>query len=246
MGDDRKTYGTADLQAPVSRDDFERALRMLNANNVDARDLLMRLAAHVVALTEHLEASDAVGARLSGVLERIRKNDANTAPAWLDSDLEESKYSVTGPDIPCEELIPLCKAKCCTFYFALSTADLDEGIVRWDYGRPYMIRQRASDRYCVHNDPVSHGCTVHTHRPMVCRRYDCRTDKRIWEDYENRVLAAPDRPDDDESPEIDLVDVVRKRDIADALERSAIAGAYPDDEPRVGPPPLPSNRRMLR
>lgn len=245
MGDDRKTYGTADLQSPISRDDFERALRMLNATNVDARDLLLRLAAQVVALTEQLEVSEAVGARLPSVLERIRKNDATVAAAWIETDLED-KYSVTGPDIPCDELIPLCKAKCCTFYFALSTADLDEGVLRWDYGRPYMIRQRASDRFCVHNDPVSHGCTVHAHRPMVCRRYDCREDKRIWADYENRVVAPPDRPDDDESPEIDLVDMLRKRDIADAIERGAVTGAYPDDGPRVGPPPLPSNRRMQR
>lgn len=245
MADDRKTYGTADLQSPVSRDDLERALRALNANNVDARDLLLRLAAQVVALTEHLGVGEPVGARIPEVLERIRKNDATVAAAWLDTELED-KYAVSGPDIPCDELIPLCKAKCCTFYFALSSADLDEGVLRWDYGRPYMIRQRASDGFCVHNDPVSHGCTVHAHRPMVCRRYDCRQDKRVWADYENRVLAPPNPPDDDESPEIDLVEMLRKRDIADAVERSSVMGTYPDDGPRVGPPPLPSNRRMQR
>ncbi|MBL0219994.1 MAG: YkgJ family cysteine cluster protein [Myxococcales bacterium] len=41
-----------------------------------------------------------------------------------------------------------------------------------------MIRQRASDEYCVHNDPETHHCTVHSARPRVCRTYHCRDDKR--------------------------------------------------------------------
>src|SRR5215467_4814865 len=91
--------------------------------------------------------------------------------------------------IPCAELIPLCQARCCTLSFALSTEDLDEGVIRWDYGQPYLIRQRSSDGYCVHNAPGSHACTVHAFRPRVCRGYDCRKDTRVWIDYEQRIPA---------------------------------------------------------
>jgi hypothetical protein len=30
---------------------------------------------------------------------------------------------------------------------------------------------------------------VHGQRPEACRVYDCRNDKRIWKDFEKRILA---------------------------------------------------------
>ncbi|MBC7236692.1 MAG: YkgJ family cysteine cluster protein [Chloroflexi bacterium] len=88
--------------------------------------------------------------------------------------------------INCAERLPLCKAKCCTFSFYLTEQDLDEGIVRWDYRRPYWIRRRA-DGYCTHCDPLTHRCGIHAHRPYVCRAYDCRQDKRVWLDFERMI-----------------------------------------------------------
>ena len=85
------------------------------------------------------------------------------------------------------ELLPICQARCCKLSFPLSTQDLDEGVIRWDYGEPYLIRQRASDGYCVHNGAGS--CTVHAQRPMICRTYTCKDDKRIWADFDARILA---------------------------------------------------------
>jgi hypothetical protein len=142
----------------------------------------------------------------------------------------------------------VCKARCCTLAFALSSADLDEGVIRWDYGQPYQIRQRASDGYCVHNDPDSHGCTVHAQRPAVCRRYDCRDDPRIWADYERRILApAGQVPAKAESADaFDLVDRARSRALAEVLEHNALTRVYPDDEPRVGPPASPRKPRPSR
>ena len=130
--------------------------------------------------------------------------------------------------------------------FPLSTADLDEGVIRWDYGRPYMIRQRASDGFCVHNDPASHGCTVHTQRPSTCRRYDCRNDTRVWIDYDKRIPAPEDHLGDGMGHPFDLMERVKLRAAAEAIELNAITRVYPDDEPREGPPMTPRPPRSPR
>lgn len=89
--------------------------------------------------------------------------------------------------IDCESRYPICKGACCKLWFALSVQDLDEGIVKWNYSRPYGIAQ-GSDGRCVHQDRVSRKCTVYANRPHICRTYDCSKDKRIWLDFENRVI----------------------------------------------------------
>jgi len=61
--------------------------------------------------------------------------------------------------------------------------------VRWDHGRPYLIRHDA-DGACTHLDrALGTGCTVYAQRPATCRTYDCRTDPRIWRDFARRELA---------------------------------------------------------
>lgn len=90
--------------------------------------------------------------------------------------------------IDCANRVHLCKARCCTLDFFLSDQDLDEGIVRWDYGRPYWIARQA-DGYCAHCEPGTWRCHIHANRPYVCRAYDCRNDKRVWADFEARSLA---------------------------------------------------------
>ena len=139
---------------------------------------------------------------------------------------------------PCEELIPICKGRCCQLRFALSTQDLDEGVVRWDYGRPYMIRQRASDRYCVHSDPATKFCTVREVRPGICRTYHCKDDTRIWKDYENRIPAADYDQLADGSPPtgFDLMERARARTLAQFAESEAIIETYAEVAPRRGPP----------
>jgi Fe-S-cluster containining protein len=175
----------------------------------------------------------------------IRAADARNATR-ISIDLGNSKYETRSPEIPCGELIPLCQARCCALSFALSTEDLDEGVIRWDYGQPYLIRQRASDGYCVHNDPDRRGCTVHAHRPRVCRSYDCRKDPRVWIDYEKRIPApwvrgqVDARIDLERRPdEIDLVTRIAARSAAIARETIAINESFAEDAPRKGPKPAP-------
>jgi Fe-S-cluster containining protein len=104
------------------------------------------------------------------------------------------KYEIAtegGP--PCQELLPICRARCCTFQVALTTQDLDEGGLRWNYATPYQL---AKDRegQCVHHDGT--GCGVYSARPATCRSYDCREDRRVWQDYHQRILTvAPEAAD---------------------------------------------------
>jgi Fe-S-cluster containining protein len=92
------------------------------------------------------------------------------------------------PDVPCAELLPICHARCCRILrFALSQQDVDEGVVRWDPNEPYYILHEPPDR-CAHLTDEN-GCQVYAHRPRPCRTYDCREDRRIWLDFQRRILA---------------------------------------------------------
>jgi Fe-S-cluster containining protein len=185
----------------------------------------------------------ATEAALDAALAMMRVNDARLATR-ASLDLGGPKYPTESPPIPCAELIPLCHARCCTLSFSLSTEDLDEGVIRWDYGQPYLIRQRKSDGYCVHNDPDDRSCTVHGFRPRVCRSYDCRKDARVWIDYEQRIPAPMppgqvDAPADPEQPprSFDLVERARARARALTEEARAMNDSYAEAAPRKGPRP---------
>lgn len=103
-------------------------------------------------------------------------------------DPEEDKYAFKGEvEIDCENRVHLCRASCCRLRFALSKQDVYEGLIKWDLGRPYLIAQD-KDGYCTHFARDTCGCTVREKRPVPCRGYDCRNDKRIWLDFENRIV----------------------------------------------------------
>jgi hypothetical protein len=262
--EDEHVYGTALRDAPVTRTDFERAVRALNMSDLDLRDAMIKLGARLVALTDELTrrldgveplpaepntpapeptatVEMSVEGAMSTVLSTMRASDAQVGTR-VSLDLGGSKYEATSPDVPCAELMSICQARCCRLSFALSTQDLDEGVIRWDYGQPYLIRQRASDAYCVHNDPQSHACTVHAQRPRVCRLYDCRKDARIWLDYEKRIVAPfaigayIDRA---LGEDFDLLQRAKARAYAIRREAMSISESYADVGPLQGPKPTP-------
>ncbi len=266
---ERPVYGTADPASPITRAELERALRNVNLGYVELRDGMLEIGARLIALTDELTrrldrveplpappntpapaptTTIEMGAHgnVPTALVNMRAADAGQ-PNRVTLDLEPiDKYTIESPAVPCEELLPICKARCCRLSFAISTQDLDEGVIQFDYGQPYMIRQRKSDGYCVHNDPHGHGCTVHGHRPRVCRRYDCRTDDRIWADYEKRIPATPvnamfERPEP-EPREVELSEMlgrVQQRQEAIAREKASLAKSFQEIAPTVGPPPKP-------
>jgi Fe-S-cluster containining protein len=101
---------------------------------------------------------------------------------------EYDKYQFEGEvEIDCENRVHLCRAACCKLRFALSKQDVEEGTLQWDFSAPYLIA-RGKDGYCQHLCRASKGCTVHTHRPVPCRAFDCRNDKRIWLDFDNKIV----------------------------------------------------------
>lgn len=208
----------------VTRGDFERALRSMNLTGLHNRDATVQLAAQVVALIEALDGrldglAAEVTAKVRDTLEQIRIADLGGTRVALD--VLEHKPTA---DVPCLENMPICKARCCAFTFALSSDDLDAGVVRWDYGRPYIIRQRESDGKCVHNDATTGHCTVHTQRPHICRSYDCRSDPRVWVDYDKRIPREREDIDKIVLPPtvIDPVARLRRRQEAEHLERVAL------------------------
>jgi len=135
----------------------------------------------VISIEELDERKKVVGQRL---VEKFVEKGMGVA---LTND-EQDKYNYqSATRIDCENRIPLCRAACCRLRFALSVQDLEEGAVKWDLGHPYMIRHDA-DGHCHHLDRKSRSCGIYQNRPIVCRAYDCREDKRIWNDFENGII----------------------------------------------------------
>lgn len=119
--------------------------------------------------------------------ERLRATYVEQGMAVAIQEHETSKYDVPDPvSIDCENRVQLCKAACCRLSFALSKEDVEEGVVRWNLGHPYFIA-RTSDGCCAHLDPSSRSCGVYEQRPIPCRKYDCRTDERVWLDFDKKV-----------------------------------------------------------
>jgi Fe-S-cluster containining protein len=59
--------------------------------------------------------------------------------------------------------------------------------MRWELSEPYLNRQ-GHDRYCSHLDRGTRRCSIYDQRPGICRTYDCRQDKRIWQDFEQGII----------------------------------------------------------
>lgn len=104
---------------------------------------------------------------------------------------EGARYRIDPPDpapeaiLNCAERVHLCKAVCCKLNFALTPAEVRSGKVKWDPKLPYLIAH-GEDGYCAHLEPGK-GCNIFEDRPALCRRFDCRTDGRVWKDFEGMV-----------------------------------------------------------
>jgi Fe-S-cluster containining protein len=174
------------------RGELEEALRFLNHNSLADRLDRADVAATVTALVETLVAH---GVLPQAEYERRRQRALDQQKQLLEEQPEVrfgeavDKYALQDlPDIDCASILPVCKARCCTLNVFCSAQDLDERVVQWDYSRPYRIRKR-DDGYCVHSDAETRRCGIYEKRPAICRTYDCRNDKRIWQDFDKRVLA---------------------------------------------------------
>lgn len=170
-------------------DDVGGGLRFVHLVELQTRAQVSELTATVDALIETLIGEGQLPLKAFEKRKRLtvlREAERASRDAGVEIAAVDDKYALTGlPRIDCEARLPLCLARCCTLPFVLSAQDLDEGVARWDYARPYLIRRRDSG-YCVHNEG---GCTIYEGRPAACRLYDCRKDRRIWVDFDARVPA---------------------------------------------------------
>ncbi len=139
---------------------------------------------------------DELDKRQKVVGDRLSEQYKERGEGALFQEPQYEKYSLQQEaEVDCANRLHRCKAACCRLPFALSKQDIREGIVRWDLGQPYLIAQ-GDEGYCSHLDREGCGCTVYQHRPVPCRAFDCREDKRIWLDFEAGVVnPAIDRSD---------------------------------------------------
>jgi Fe-S-cluster containining protein len=135
----------------------------------------------IITIEELNEKKDQVNKRLA---EKFAEKGMGVALTTEEKDDNGEPLSM---EIDCENRLHLCHAACCRLRFALTAREVEEGRIKWNLGQPYMIRQ-GEDGYCHHLDRAKHQCGVYEDRPFVCRAYDCRKDKRIWEDFEKRTI----------------------------------------------------------
>jgi Fe-S-cluster containining protein len=135
---------------------------------------------------------DALDARKKEVADRLVERFTQSGLGLLYQDPEYDKYAFDQEaEVDCGTCLDTCRAICCKFPFALSRQDVEEGIVRWEFRRPYLIAHDA-DGYCVHLDRTTYQCSVHSHRPVPCRGFDCRNSDRwkVWNDGDQRQLNS--------------------------------------------------------
>jgi Fe-S-cluster containining protein len=121
------------------------------------------------------------------VAERLTKKFQELGMGAVFQEKEQDKYGFQEVLVDCESRRRFCKAACCKLSFALSRQDIEESIIKWDLGHPYMIAKE-DDGYCVHLDKTTYRCRIWEKRPVPCRGFDCRNDKRIWLDFEKMII----------------------------------------------------------
>ncbi len=128
--------------------------------------------------------------RKKQVAERLVKKFVESGVGLMYQDTEEDKYTFEKEAIvDCESRLHICRAICCKLPFALSKQDVSEGIVKWEFAKPYLIAHD-EDGYCVHLDRDNFRCAVREQRPLPCRGFGCRDNERwnVWTDYEKMEL----------------------------------------------------------
>lgn len=131
-------------------------------------------------------------ARKKVIAKRLVENFKKSGLGIVYQDPEMNKYDFDKEaDVDCKNHTQACKAVCCKFPFALSRQDIGEGKIKWDFARPYMIAHD-QDGYCTHLDRKTFECTVREHRPVPCRGFDCRNNKRwqVWLDFDRQITSS--------------------------------------------------------
>jgi len=80
--------------------------------------------------------------RKQRVAQRLLKKNSEKGIGVLLQEPEFDKYTFEAEtEIDCKSRLHLCQAACCRLPFALSKQDIHEGVIHWDLGQPYIIKQ---------------------------------------------------------------------------------------------------------
>ena len=181
----------------MSRDDLDRLGRQVERGSLFTHTALGRgfvrlreLESFVYGLIDVLLARDLVSQEeLAGAVASVRRqlDEAGEIPEpGLALRVDERAAAAPVP-VDCAARMHVCHAVCCKLDFPLSAPEVEAAKVKWDLGRPYLIRHE-SDGLCTHNERGTGRCGIYNDRPLPCRRYTCANDERIWEDFENMKL----------------------------------------------------------
>ena len=164
------------------------ALDSLLTDNERARKGIAELQQQIETLIEIMVATGTLRPGHAELIAKLRKRVELSRRTPVELSSVEDKYPVTGEPIDCESRLPLCQARCCSFTVLLSRQDLEEGELTWDIDQPYRL-PRLTDGYCANLDRDDARCQRYEHRPATCRSYSCRTDNRVWLDFDARIPA---------------------------------------------------------
>jgi hypothetical protein len=176
----------------MEREEIYRALATVLQRATDAEERSSGAAAGLLAtvdlLVEILAGQGVLNEGHQRLLAKVRERARPERPRIRLRTLVD-KYEQSVSPIDCDKRVHLCHARCCSFTVELSRQDLEEGGLLWNIEEPYLLRREA-DGYCSHLDRGTRGCGAYQNRPAACRTYDCRTDQRIWIDFE-KMIPAP-------------------------------------------------------
>ena len=179
--------------SPLRRD-TEEGLKFVHRMSMQMKSDLYDTVSRLQALVQHLQTQGLLNEDvLDSLHEETRESEYMRVRdhALVKISDATDKYSIeSASDIDCEARLPICHARCCLYDVKLSVQDLEEGVLKWDYGKPYVL-PHDGDGYCIYScRGTGAGCSQYAHRPAVCRQYDCRTDPNIWIDFDN-CIAVP-------------------------------------------------------
>ncbi len=125
--------------------------------------------------------SDEERAHLKKILEKFMELGIGAVYGDEDDKEETIEYDNTGR-------LGICRAICCSFIFALTKEEVKKGVIKWNPKRPYFIARDEEDGYCPHLDRKTLLCEIYGDRPLRCKKYDCRKDPNVWNDWEKRII----------------------------------------------------------
>ena len=163
----------------------------INTNTTKTLEAASFLYALIEILNEKgLFSIEELDERKKQIAQRLVNKFVKSGIGLMYQDPEYDKYTFKDESrVDCLSRLDICKGVCCKLPFALSKQDVEEGIIRWEFGRPYLIAH-SPDGYCVHLDRERFTCTVREHRTVPCRGFDCQDNEKwkVWLDYEKKVI----------------------------------------------------------